>query len=484
MTDEFPFKTKPFQHQADSFQETRDTPAYGIFWEQGTGKSKLTIDTAAWMFFQGRINTLLVIAPNGVHRNWIVNEVPAHLPESVPLTSFLWLTQKSANKGFKAEAAAALASEGFLVVAMSYDSVMTKAGDAYLVKLLAERRCLMTLDESARIKNPKAKRSIRILARGKRAAFRRILTGTPVANSPFDVFTQLSFLNPTVWHSIGCRSFAAFKNCFGVWEDALDPRSGRAYRNLVRYRNLERLHTIVDSLGTRVTKAEVLDLPPKLYTKRYFDLSPNQQRAYLQMSETWEVKASLGGEVTAMLAIVQLLRFQQIVSGFVVDEDDYLFDLDETCPRVTAVRDVVADTTGQLIVWAKFRHDIDNIMLALKADKVSAVRYDGSTSADDRATAIDEFQAGNIRVFVANPAAAGEGLTLHAATTVVYYNNSFKLTDRLQSEDRAHRIGQEHPVTYIDIVAAGTVDEKIADALRNKLDVASIITGDRLKEWI
>ncbi len=480
---EYPFKTKPFDHQAETFAETRDTTAYGIFWEQGTGKSKLTIDTAAWMFLRGRISALVVIAPNGVHRNWIVNEIPAHLPDVVEHECFLWLTPKANNKGFQKAAKAALNAKGLLILAMSYDSIMTKAGDAYLVKLLAQRTCLMVLDESARIKNPKAKRSIRALARGKAAPFRRILTGTPVTNSPFDVFTQLNFLNPGIWNKIGCRSFAAFKNFFGVWEEAMDPRSGRAYRNLVRYKNLERLGAMVDSVGGRVLKEDVLDLPDKLYMKRYFDLSPNQLRAYQSMSETWEVKTD-AGEANAMLAIVQLLRFQQIVSGFIVDEDDNLIEFDESCPRLAVLRDIVAETEGKLIIWAKFIHDVDVIMKALKEDKIEAVRYDGSTSHEDRGRAIDRFQDETARVFVANPAAAGEGLTLHAATTVIYYNNSFKLYDRLQSEDRAHRIGQRHAVTYIDVLAAGTVDEKITDALRGKLNVASIITGDRLKEWI
>lgn len=479
----YEFRTQPFRHQREWWEKTRDTKAFAILWEQGTGKSKLTVDTAGWLYSKGEIDTLVVIAPNGVHRNWIVNEVPTHLPESIPWAGVSWQSNKAASVKFQKAAKEAAESSGkLLVVAMNYDAVMTKVGDAYLEKLLTKRKCLLVLDESARIKNPKAKRTIRVLARGKHAKYRRILTGTPVANSPFDIYTQFSFLDPFAWYDIGCRSFAAFKAHFGIWADRLDPRSGRMFRELLRYKNLEQLAAVTERIGTRVTKVDVLDLPPKLYTKRYFDLGPQQAKLYKDMKETFALQLA-SGEVTAMLAITQLLRFQQIASGFVMTDDEKIVILPEN-PRLDLLGEIVEDTTGKMIIWAKFVHEIDQIMARLADTGVDAVRYDGQTSAEERADAITRFQNGNARAFVANPAAAGEGLTLHAATTVIYYSNSFKLTDRLQSEDRAHRIGQHHPVTYIDLVGTDTVDEKIVDALRAKLDIASVVTGDNIKAWI
>lgn len=476
------FRTEPFRHQKEWWEKTRDAHAYAILWEQGTGKSKLTVDTAGWLWTRGEIDTLVVIAPNGVHRNWIVNEVPTHLPESIEWQGVCWHSHKAANAGFKTEAREALHTKKLLVVAMSYDAVMTKLGDDYLAKVLEGRKCLLVLDESARIKNPKAKRTIRVLARGKYARYRRILTGTPVANSPFDIYTQFSFLDPSVWHSVGCRSFAAFKSYFGIWADRLDPRSGRMFRELLKYKNLEQLTAVAERVGTRVTKADVLDLPPKLFTKRYFDLGPAQVKLYREMKDSFALQLA-SGEVTAMLAITQLLRFQQIVSGFVMTDDQKIVMLPEN-PRLEVLTEIVEDTQGKMIIWAKFTAEIDQIMARLADMGIEAVRYDGQTTTEERGEAITRFQNGTARAFVANAQAAGEGLTLHAATTVIYYSNSFKLTDRLQSEDRAHRIGQHHPVTYIDLVGTDTVDEKIVDALRSKLDIASIVTGDTVKAWI
>jgi SNF2 family DNA or RNA helicase len=480
---EYYFRTTPFSHQRLWWEKTRDREAFAVLWEQGTGKTKLTVDTAAWLFQNGKIDTLFVLAPNGVHRNWIVNEVPTHLPESILWRGLLWHSSKANTAGARKEAADALQTRhGLLVVAMSYDALMTKAGDDFAQKLLTGRKVLMVLDESARIKNPKAKRTIRVLARGRRAAYRRILTGTPVANSPFDVFTQFGFLSPTIWADIGCSSFSAFKTYFGIWIERLDPRSGRTFRELLRYKNLEQLAAITERISTRVTKAAVLDLPEKLYVKRYFDLGPEQARTYALMKEGFHLQLE-AGEVNAMLAITQLLRFQQIASGWITnDEKTLTVDLEN--PRLDTLMEILEDLQGKAIVWAKFTREIDTIMVSLKKAGIEAVRYDGQSSQQDRADAITSFQDGSARVFVANPAAAGEGLTLHAATTVIYYSNSFKLTDRLQSEDRAHRIGQRHPVTYYDLIATDTVDEKIVDALRAKLDIASTITGDAVKKWI
>ena len=478
----YEFKTAPFAHQRAWWEKTRDAEVYAILWEQGTGKSKLTIDTAGWLYQTNKIDALVVIAPNGVHRNWVVNEVPTHLPNSIAREAVCWQSSKAKTVGFKKHCAKALDFSGLLVLAMSYDAALTKAGDAILSKVLGQRKCMMVLDESARIKNPKAKRTIRILARGKHAKYRRILTGTPVANSPFDAYTQFAFLSPKIWDEAGCRTYAAFKNHFGIWAERLDPRSGRKFRELVRYKNLEHLRAATAAVSTRVVKSEVLDLPDKLYTKVYFELSAEQAKLYRDMKEGFSLQLA-AGEVTAMLAITQLLRFQQIVSGFVATDDNEIVELEEN-PRLNLLADTVSDLTGKFIIWAKFTAEITRIIERLTKAGIECVRYDGRVSADDRAEAISRFQGGTARAFVANPAAAAEGLTLHAATTVIYYSNSFKLTDRLQSEDRAHRIGQSHPVTYIDIIAADTVDEQIVNALRDKLDIASVVTGDKIREWI
>ena len=209
--------------------------------------------------------------------------------------------------------------------------------------------------------------------------------------------------------------------------------------------------------------------------------------------------------VIAALAITRLLRLQQITCGYLPtdDEDEPLYVIPGANRRLDLLCDLIEAQQQKTIVWARFQMDITLILAELKKRGIKAVRYDGLVNDDERAEAKALFQGeralydrGQVvgretippeeqaQVFVGNPAAGATGLTLTAAKTVIYYSNSFKLIDRLQSEDRAHRIGQDNSVLYIDLVAEDTVDEKVVEALRNKFNVASQITGDRLKDWL
>ena len=495
----YPYKTEPLDHQREAFERTRDLEAWALFWEMGTGKTKAVLDTAAWLYMCGKINGVLVLAPKAVAPNWIHDEIPKHLPDDVAAETrtFLWQTEKAGNKGYQADLPAVLDYAFLSIVVMSYDGIMTERrrgaargtmkGREFAKALLTSRHCLMVLDESARIKSPSAKRQRTVTAAGAHAAYRRIMTGTPVANSPFDVFTQLRFLDPGIWDSRGCRSFEAFKARYGVWQQFIRNDNGRAFKQLVEYQNLDDLNAVVNSISSRVLKEDVLDLPPKVYQKRYFQMSPPQRALYDTVRDEFMVLLDGGDMISAPLAITRLLRLQQITSGYCPTDGGNMVQIAGTpaIPRLACLMDVVQDVPGQFIVWAKFQLDIDIISAHLTYAGISNLTYDGRTSHADREAARNAFQAGEVRAFVGNPAAAGEGLTLHAAETVVYYNTSFRLTDRLQSEDRAHRVGMpDRPVTYIDIVAESAVDERIVAALRDKADLAAIITGDKLREWI
>jgi SNF2 family DNA or RNA helicase len=346
----------------------------------------------------------------------------------------------------------------------------------------ARKSVMVVLDEATRIKNPSAKRTKALVKMTmKQAAYKRVLTGTPVANSPFDVYAMMKYVDETIWDSIGCKTFTAFKNYFGLWKTN-HLNNGRTFPTLLRYRNLDQLKDVITKVSTRVNKEDALDLPDKIYKKHYFNMTGPQSRIYNELKKEFIVEISDDESVAAPQAIVRLTRLHQITSGYVyVEETDSLKDLEGGNPRLDALKEVLEDNTGKIIIFAKFRRDIDKIC-ELLGDK--AVRYDGETSVDDKNKAIAEFQHGEKQYFVANPAAAGEGLTLHAANTVIYYNNSFSLTQRLQSEDRAHRIGQSKNVLYIDIVCPHTIDEYIVEKLRTKNTIAAQVIGDDVKEWI
>jgi SNF2 family DNA or RNA helicase len=248
---------------------------------------------------------------------------------------------------------------------------------------------------------------------------------------------------------------------------------------------LDRLNKIIKESSSRVLKDEVLDIPAKLYSKRYFEMTKEQQRVYQELRDEYITILQSGEVVTAALAIVRLLRQQQITCGYLPTQDDEEepFQLiGEKNPRLDLLREICEGLPHKTMIWARFSKDIDMIMDMLGDE---AVRYDGKINEDERAENKLRFQKDpKIKWHVGNPSVGSEGLTYTMAKSVVYYNNSFKLLDRLQSEDRCHRAGQTDHVNYIDIAAQGTVDEHIIRNLVKKVDIASQITGDQLKEWL
>ena len=486
-------KTVPFPHQAAELALSGSRSGWGFFWEMGTGKTLEAIMQFSRLHDAGEINGLLVLAPNGVHRNWVTDELPEHFASANEYAVHLWMTSKAETKRH-AEAAELLlkAPAGALaILCMSYDAIMTEKGRSFAKRFLTKRRCGYVLDESHRIKTPGVQRTKRVLASAAHSAYRRILTGTLVADKPFDVYSQLRFLDIAAWHQIGCASYEAFKATFGVWEKGYTTAGGttREYPKLVAYRNMELLRQVVAAHGTSLTKESAgIKLPPKLYSKRYFELTSAQRRAYEQLKE--QCFAEIGGDIcSADLAIVEILRLQQVTSGYLPTDDGEegpagLVALCDPNPRVRLLVETVEDAAHQVIVWAKFRQDVSNILAALEAEGISAVRYDGQCSEDELAEAKATFKAGGAQVFVSNPAKGREGLTMNNAKTMVYFNNSHKLEHRRQSEERNHRIGQCDSVSVVDIAAVDTIDSLIIDSLRAKREIADYVQGTEKKEWI
>lgn len=501
----YPYKTEPFKHQRSEFETYYSHQWRGLFWEMGVAKTKVLVDTASRLWLEGKIDGVLVLAPEGVHVQWVKDEIPTHMPHLVQdkLDTFVWFTSKQSNKGYRAEWEKFRdrpRSAGLSVMTMTYDSLMTqrkpgeergfqKGADAAKA-FLQGRRCLLVLDESTRIKTPGTKVTKRIMAMSKYAAHRWILNGTLVSDSPFATYTQIKFLNPNAWKHLGIEDASGFQTFFGVFEKRLNFATQRQYDLCVGYRNLEVMADVVAAHGSRLLKRDVFpDLPPKLYSKVYFELSPKQRKAYLELKSKMMTWLSSGELVTAELAIVRQTRLQQICSGYLpADDESELTQLvaPEENPRLKLLLDQLQDVTGKVIIWAKYNIDIDLISDAIRKKLGwDVVTWDGRTSQDDRATAKVRFREGPARAFISKPSSsAGRGLNLQVADTVIYYSNSFVLDDRMQSEDRAHRPGIHHPVKYIDLIGKNTIDEHILNSLREKRDVAAIVTGDELDAWV
>ena len=487
---EYPHVIKPFQHQDSHLREHAHKKSWGLLWEQGTAKTKPVIDTACLMYANDRIDAVLVVAPPGVERNWNTDEIPKHMPPQFRAETRVevFSTKRKNTKDHKWRMKTILDHQGLAILLISYNAFMTDAGKKVCSTFLKKRRVLYVLDESHNIKTPKAKRTQSLCRSAPLATYRRILTGTPIAQGPFDLYSQIRFLDENFWKRKGIGGAVEFRQYFGEWlhRDEVKRRLGYdpGYDKLIRYRNLEQLSEWLKEITDRVTKDEVLDLPPKLYSKRYFEMSSLQKTLYEQMEEELHVTLNTGDVVEGDLPIVLLLRLQQILCGYLPTEreEEPTVRIEDKNSRISIMESIRDEQTRPAIVWARFREDVNQLMDLLGEE---AVRYDGTVDEDQAEINRKKFQSGDAKWFVGTAAKGGPGLTLTQAKTVIYYSNSFKLVDRLQSEDRAHRAGMdEHPVNVIDLAVPDTIDEKIIANLRDKVDIASQVTGDKLKEWI
>jgi len=363
---------------------------------------------------------------------------------------------------------------------MNVEAFSTKKGVEFAKKFLSCHTSLIGIDESTTIKNPQAKRTKAIIELGINSKYRRILTGSPVTKSPLDLFAQCYFLNP---YLLGHESFYTFKVRYAVTKQV--NVSGRMIHLVVGYRNLGELSEKIKPFSYRVLKDDCLDLPKKTYTKRIIELTDEQKKLYKTMKE--QAIAFLNGKVTSTATVItQLMRLHQITCGHFKADDGSVQKIKNY--RIDELMDVLEEMEGKAVIWAHYRNDIESIVEAItkKYGEDSIVTYYGDTSTNDRQKAIKKIQdpESSVRFLVGTPQTGGYGITLTGASTMIYYSNGYDLEKRQQSEARIDRIGQERPMTYVDIIAEGTVDDKIVQSLRKKVNIATEIMGEELKDWI
>ena len=474
----YKFKTEPYAHQLSALEKSWDKKVYAYFMEMGTGKSKVLVDNMAMLYDKGKINGALIIAPKGVYRNWYSQEIPNHLASHIDHKTVLWtaLTSKTKDKEYQQLFKVDL---DLHILIMNVEAFSTKKGLEFATRFLNCHNSLVAVDESTTIKTPTAKRTKAILALGKLAKYRRILTGSPVTKSPLDLYTQCGFLDEEL---LGFGSYYSFRNRYAVMRNA--NFGGRRVQLIAGYQRLDELAKILKPFSDRVLKEDCLDLPEKTYIEREVELTDEQLQTYSTMKAA--ALASLKGKrATAPHVLTQLMRLHQITCGHLKNDDETITELKSN--RMTSLLQLLEEVDGKAIIWANYVHDIKQIITAIE-DKFgddSIVAYYGKITAEERQRNIWEFQNNpKCRFFVGNPQTGGYGITLTAANTVIYYSNGYDLEKRLQSEDRAHRIGQKKAVTYVDLIAPKTVDEKIRKALRKKINIATEIMGEELREWI
>ena len=474
----FNFKTKPYKHQLVALEKSYDKKNYAYFMEMGCGKSKVLIDNAVWLYEQGQIDTVVIVAPKGVYQNWQTSEIPAHMPTNIKHQIYLWNPNPNGQQALRLRDGITMRQE-LRILLVNVEGFATAKVRKYLELFTRNTDFLLAVDESTTIKNPQAKRTKALVSLGKDAKFKTILTGSPITKSPMDLYSQCLFMDKKL---LNFDSYWSFQGRYAVTRT--QKMGSHSFQQVVGFRNLEELKGKLNWFSYRVTKKEALDLPEKTYVTREVYVTEEQAKHYKAIKDV--AMTILEDELVAAPEVMtQLLRLQQILSGYLISSEGNLIEF--PTKRMSALESCIEEMTGKVIIWSRFVYDIERIERELKRlyGNQSTVTYYGKTSNEDRQKAIKSFQENDeVQFFVANPQTAGYGLTLTSASNVIYYANDFNLETRMQSEDRCHRIGQTNPVLYVDLVTKGTVDVHIVKVLQKKINLSAKTLGEQAREWL
>lgn len=464
---DFSFKTKPLAHQLEALLRCIAQTNYALLMDPGTGKSKVMIDDASCYFIEKQCNAAMVICPNSIKSNWR-EEIDKHSSVKVDVHVY----DSSAKRDFSDWMSEPF-DAGIKWAIMPVESFSQGDAYKYAEKFALLTRAVLYVDESSRIKSHDANRTRAITKLGKMFKRRRIATGTAITKGPQDLYSQYTFLDPDI---IGGSSFYSFRNRYCVM-------GGFKQKQIVGTQNEDELLQLISPYTFRASKAECLDLPPKIYQVRRVEPNPSQKLAYAELKKEGYTEFD-GSAASFTNVLVRDLRLQQISSGFfpgaklvggmIRDDEVVLEAFPGKNPKIEELLQVVDEVDGKVIVWCRFQREVAAVAEALS--KVgSTVTFYGLNTDDQNTVARQRFMNDpDVRFFVGTQSAGGIGITLVSASTVVYMSNTFMLDDRIQSEDRAHRIGQNSDsVLYIDILMSGDwVDTRVLEALKNNRNYA------------
>lgn len=459
-------RATPYAHQQEVFARSWNKQYWALFMEQGTGKTLVSLATAAAQQAKGKINALLVICADGLHYNW-AREIEKYGKFQEP-TVALW--DSSMGKRALGSWVHTATSEDvhFPILLVNIEALRLERFRDTLHTLLQNRRVMTILDESTCIANPKASQSKEAFKLGLQSVATRILSGTPIRKNLQDLWAQCHFLSPA---ALPYPSYVAFCATFTIQRTMT--LGQRSFQQLVGFQNQELLRTQLSEFSSRVEKKDCLDLPPKIYSTIDVPLTDEQMRQYKLLQEQCMLDLP-SGPLLIPQVLPKIIKFQQLVSGWVNDAEGKTHAIRSN--RLRALMDHVQRDPRPSIIFCAFIEDIRVVSEELRAAGHTCCVYEGATTAEERRTAVDGFMDGRFDYFVATRAAS-KGLTLTRAEAVIYYSQGWSLETRLQSEDRAHRIGLLHPVNYITLCSPGTIDEKIARALHNKKELADEIVS-------
>jgi len=433
-------------------------PGAALLMEMGTGKTLTSIAVAGRGYLNEKVKKLLVVCPSSVMSVW-AKELEEFADFELTVAVLEGTMQKRKQKLNEL-----IIGNGLRVAVINYE-----ASWRMIEELKKWQPDMIIADESQRIKTPTAAQSKGMHKLGDIAKYKMILSGTPVQNSPLDVYSQYRFLDKTIFGT----SYYAFRTRYARM-------GGYQGHQVIGYINQEELIKKAHSIAYRVTKAEALDLPEQICTMRYCDLEPTARKVYdgIKKQNYMELES---GEITTTNVLTRLLRMSQITGGFVNNDDGETEFISEAKLKALEeiIEDIVIETGKKVVIFARFIKEIEAIRKMLESKNIKYSWIAGEVKMEERGQMVKQFQENNeVKVFVAQIQTAGLGITLTAADTSVFYSLDFNFANYSQALARLHRIGQKNNVNHIHLIAKDTIDEKIMSALSKKENIAKSVVDD------
>jgi SNF2 family DNA or RNA helicase len=482
---EYQPKYPRYAHQQRALDKADLREAFAYLMKMRTGKTKTVLDEWGTLELRGLSRDLLVIAPAGVYKTW-KTDAEKHLSDDLQSRLLLHIFE-SDDKGARSKKAIEAFLDNresrprILLVNVEALSSVDRARKLVIDFLSTAHGAYAVVDESTIIKNPSAERTKWILKHvPARTKYRRILSGLPNPKNALDIWSQFQFLDPVI---LGYSNFVAFRSRYAIIKH-MDFGGRRLAPVVVGFRDLGELQAKIEPHSIIVNLEDTYDMPAKIYQKREVPLTKEQLKAYMEMKEFATTSLSSESHVSATLAITQILKLHQILCGHVKDEDGVIKQIPEH--RTKELIKLLNEHDTKAIIWCSYNEDIQKVSAAIEKEfgEGSCARFwGGNINTREEEEARFKREA-DCRFIVATAAAGGRGRTWDCADLVVYYSNTPDLEHRVQSEERPQAVGKTQSVLYVDLYAPNTVDVRFVQTLRKKLDMASLVTGDKWREWL
>lgn len=452
-------KLNSFTHQQQAVDFAKDLEYSAIFHEQGLGKTKIALDISLYWLSNKDIDTVLIVTKKSLVKNW---------QEETKIHSYLHpkvLTNNRNSNYYVFNSSSRLLITNFETISLE---------KSRFILFLKSRNVGVIIDESAKLKNPDSKLTKDFFDLSKLFLRKMIMTGTPVANRPYDIWAQIYFLDNG--KSLG-NNFKEFKK-----------KSDLTNKLSTNYEKRKEFEGFISSIFEKINKFSIretkksanLSLPPKKYYDIWTMFTKEQKEMYDELKNKLviEIKKEFNKEIDDATPILKrILRLEQITSNPKIINEDVNIASGKEKELISLVKEITS-RGEKVIIWTNYIYNVN--YFCKKFEKYEAVKINGNMSIEERNESIQKFKLGSSKVLIATPQSAKEGLTLTVANNAIFYDRGFSLDDYLQAQDRIHRISQTKECNIYNIMIRGSIDEWINKLLLSKEKAASLVENDIL----